>query len=174
MPAIDHLFISAKADGADNTLIQPGDWNADHVGLEWYRTGLDVTNSTVTPADLPFLAFPIAANEAVNFIAYIHSFAAALTTGIGISATGPAAPTAVSLTLLSGSGAGTAMSIGVAAFATRAITTGHASITLPQLTIVHGAIVNGANAGTVQLRFDSEVAASLVTVRRGALLLVYR
>lgn len=30
--AVKHAFTSAKADGADNTLVQPGDWNADHVG----------------------------------------------------------------------------------------------------------------------------------------------
>jgi len=28
---ITHLFQSAKSDGADATLVQPGDWNADHV-----------------------------------------------------------------------------------------------------------------------------------------------
>jgi hypothetical protein len=29
--AIRHTFVSAKADGADTTVVQPGDWNADHV-----------------------------------------------------------------------------------------------------------------------------------------------
>jgi len=29
---ITHAFTSAKEDGADDTLVQPGDWNADHVG----------------------------------------------------------------------------------------------------------------------------------------------
>lgn len=28
---ITHTFISAKADGSDNTLIQPSNWNANHV-----------------------------------------------------------------------------------------------------------------------------------------------
>ena len=28
--AIDHKFVSAKTDGADNTLVQPSDWNDDH------------------------------------------------------------------------------------------------------------------------------------------------
>ena len=27
---ISHKFVSAKADGGDNTLVQPGDWNDDH------------------------------------------------------------------------------------------------------------------------------------------------
>jgi len=29
---IKHAFVSAKSDGADNTVVQPSDWNADHVG----------------------------------------------------------------------------------------------------------------------------------------------
>lgn len=29
--AIKHPFTSEKADGADNTLVQPSDWNADHI-----------------------------------------------------------------------------------------------------------------------------------------------
>lgn len=178
MPAIDHLFVSAKTDGADATVVRPSDWNAAHVGLEWYRTTADLTNSTVTPSNLTGLAFAIAASEVVNFILYINSFAAALTTGIAISATGPASPTAVSITMATGMSAGTAVNMltppGVAAFATRVIGLGHSSITLPQITIVHGAIQNGTTAGTVQLEFSSEIAASLVTVRRGALLLVYR
>lgn len=28
---ISHLFTSAKSDGADDTVVQPGDWNDDHV-----------------------------------------------------------------------------------------------------------------------------------------------
>jgi len=30
--AVTHLFVSAKADGADATLVRPSNWNAAHVG----------------------------------------------------------------------------------------------------------------------------------------------
>src|SRR3990167_3314272 len=30
--ALTHAFVSAKADGADATLVRPSDWNADHTG----------------------------------------------------------------------------------------------------------------------------------------------
>jgi hypothetical protein len=32
---VTHSFVSAKSDGADNTVVQPGDWNADHVLPAW-------------------------------------------------------------------------------------------------------------------------------------------
>lgn len=32
MVGISHAKVSAKEDGTDNTLVQPSDWNADHVG----------------------------------------------------------------------------------------------------------------------------------------------
>ena len=40
--AITHDFISAVADGADTTLVQPSDWNADHT----------IENATITAAML--------------------------------------------------------------------------------------------------------------------------
>lgn len=174
MAGITHPFVSAKADVADTSLVRASDWNNTHTGFEWYRTTADITNSTTTPASLTGLACAIAINEVINFIVYLNTFSAALTTGIGISVTGPVSPTLFNLALLSGSSASAAMSIGVAALSTQAITTGMASTTLPQLTIVHGFLVNGSTGGTVQIQFASEVASSLVTVRRGALLVVHR
>jgi hypothetical protein len=29
--AVKHKFVSAVADGPDNTIVQPGDWNEDHI-----------------------------------------------------------------------------------------------------------------------------------------------
>lgn len=40
MPVVTHLFVSAKSDGADATLVQPGDWNDGHVvSGEGFDTG---------------------------------------------------------------------------------------------------------------------------------------
>lgn len=33
---LKHAFVSGKVDGADATLVQPSNWNADHDGLEWF------------------------------------------------------------------------------------------------------------------------------------------
>lgn len=46
MPNIKHQFVSAKSDGADATLIQPSNWNAEHV-IEDY---LDYPNLGAIPA----------------------------------------------------------------------------------------------------------------------------
>lgn len=49
---VKHLFESAKSDGADNTLVQPGDWNAAHVvtcvGAKATKTAQAVANATET------------------------------------------------------------------------------------------------------------------------------
>lgn len=174
MVKVAHAFQSAVSDGPDATLIRPSNWNDGHLGLEWYRTAADHTNSTTTPTNVTGLAFPIAAGELVNFVAYLNFFAAALTTGIRTRWTGPAAPTAVNLAQVTPSSASAAAMQGAAGFGVDLIGVGAWSTSLPGLVILHGHVTNGSNAGTVQLLVGSEVAGSLITLRRGALLLVYR
>lgn len=174
MVTLAHAFQSSVSDGTDDTLVQPSDWNAGHLGLEWYRTSADHTSTTTTPTNVVGLAFPIAVNEVVSFIVYLNFFTAALTTGIRTRLIGPAAPVAVNLAQVTPSSAAAAAMQGAAGYGVDLIGAGAWSTTLPGLAILHGHVANGPNTGTVQLLAGSEVANSLVTVRRGALLLVYR
>lgn len=174
MVKVAHAFQSAVSDGPDATLIRPSNWNDGHLGLEWYRTAADHTNNTTTPTNVAGLAFPIAAGEVVNFIAYFNFLAAAVTTGIRTRVTGPTAPTAVNLAQATPSSASAAAMQGAAGYGVDMIGVGAWSTSLPGLAMIHGHVSNGPNAGTVQLLVGSEVASSLVTLRRGALLLVYR
>ena len=42
---VTHLFVSAKSDGPDTTVVQPSDWNQDHVG-----SSMELTTITDTPS----------------------------------------------------------------------------------------------------------------------------
>jgi hypothetical protein len=174
MAELRHAFQSTVPEGPDPLQVRSSNWNEGHIGLEWHRSGADHTNSTVTPTNVAGMAFPIAANEFVNFVALVSAFAAAANTGLRLRATGPASPATVTLTALTPASASAVIALGAAAFGADLLGTGSSSTTLPGLTIVHGFIANGPNAGTVQLQAGSEVAGSLVTVRAGALLVVFR
>jgi hypothetical protein len=48
---ITHTFVSAKSDGADATLVQPGDWNANHtVELDYVEFTSNVSPTATTEA----------------------------------------------------------------------------------------------------------------------------
>ena len=48
--AIKHAFTSSKVDGSDATLVQPIDWNADHVGRGSMANMPDGTSGLVLTA----------------------------------------------------------------------------------------------------------------------------
>jgi len=52
---INHLFVSAKGDGADTTLVQPTDWNDNHVIIEdgWISAGETWTYASATTFTVP-------------------------------------------------------------------------------------------------------------------------
>lgn len=43
---VNHLFVSGKADGSDPTKIQPSNWNANHVLVNYYATAMSNFNTT--------------------------------------------------------------------------------------------------------------------------------
>lgn len=136
------------------------------------------TNSTLVHKDIPGAAFAIAVNERVEFEARFTAFAAATTTGIHLSTTGPASPSRVRINAESMAASNTMESRIAAVNVFGNIGTAFASSFMTaapgHLVKVYGFIINGANAGTIQLRFATEIDTSLVTVEGGGMLLVYR
>jgi hypothetical protein len=55
MPNIKHAKTSAKSDGGDNTLVQPSDWNAEHV-IDQYVDFPDISNPAAPSAGLRMFA----------------------------------------------------------------------------------------------------------------------
>ena len=171
---IKHAFVSGKADGADTTLVRPVDWNANHTENEKVvRVATDVSNSTVTFADITGLSFAIAASADYIFEAWLIFQTAATGTGIKVSCNGPASPVAVVMH--------TVIPIGITLYASdsclasRAYDTGTPSVSIDtananMLCKVNGIVRNGTTAGTFVLRFASEVAASAVTIKAGSIL----
>jgi len=51
--ALKHLFVSAKSDGVDSTVVQPSDWNADHVLTAAAGKVLGTVVGSTTVSELP-------------------------------------------------------------------------------------------------------------------------
>jgi hypothetical protein len=137
-----------------------------------YRLVTDVTNSTVTMASLTDFAVPVAAATAYMLDYTIMFASAATTTGIQIGVTGPASPTSVLIVAETQITTTTWQTATATAYGNLTASTGVSTITVPNLCRVKIVLLNGVNAGTVQIQFASEVAASAITVKAGSLLQV--
>jgi hypothetical protein len=60
--AIKHRFTSAKADGADNSLVQPGDWNDDHKFDHHVAVAAPGAGSTITNVGTTYDAVALSQN----------------------------------------------------------------------------------------------------------------
>lgn len=63
---IKHVFESEIADGVDETLVQPSDWNADHTGT---MDAADITFTPATAADWNSDTDPGDLDDALNQLA---------------------------------------------------------------------------------------------------------
>jgi len=62
--AIKHAFESEVEDGADETLVRPSDWNADHIGLKTVcKTADETVNDSAAFQDDDELVIAVGANE---------------------------------------------------------------------------------------------------------------
>jgi hypothetical protein len=132
----------------------------------WIKLGTDVSNSTVTMANVTGMSFNVIANT-TYVIDVVGTFqTAAATTGI-----------ALALSIPSGSVSGqawhpisttTANSIEqIATGATTGATTGVRAAATNVPVTASFIVAVGASGGTVQLQFRSEIAASAVTMKAG-------
>ena len=144
-----------------------GDLVVSGSGVSYVVTTQTTTNTTVNYADITGLAFNVAANTRYRISCVIPYTANAITTGIGISWTGPTAPT---LTRALAQNTITTATIGgtlISGNDTGAATT--ASNPAANVSLFEGIWSNGATGGVLQFRVRSEVAvANAITVAVGA------
>ena len=142
------------------------DLNADS-RLSSARLAADVTNSTTTLANVTGLALALAANSTYQVDAQVMFQTAATTTGIRLTQTVPAGATVVaqwntptSLTAVTAANQRAAD----AGAATTAIDAANAN-TLATASLL---VITGGTAGSIQIRFASEVAASNAVIKAGS------
>ena len=136
----------------------------------WQRTKLtaDQTNSTVTLADATGLSFAVAANTDYEFEFLVPFQTAALTTGFALALNGPSSPTLLAVEIRVPISGTTEVFRHTNLYNTEALGTSVDAINVPRLATIRGIVRNGSTAGTVIGRFRSEVAASAVVVKAGA------
>lgn len=137
----------------------------------WNRAKLtaDQTNSTITLADVTGLGFTVAASTDYEFEFLIPFQTAALTTGMALAVNGPGSPSMLAVELRVPISTSTEVIRHTNAYNTEALGTAVDAINAPRLATIRGVLRNGSTAGTLTARFRSEVAASAVVVRAGAM-----
>ena len=137
-------------------------------------TTADVTNATITFANVTGLTFSMLASKTYIIEAWLIFQSSAIATGAKFALNGPASPVAVvlqavipiALTLYASS----------PTMASRAYDTGTPSVSIDtananMLAMLHGIVRNGTTAGTLAVRFACEAATSPgVTVKAGSVL----
>jgi hypothetical protein len=126
----------------------------------------DRTSSVTTYADVTDLSFSVAASTNYEMECNILYQTAATTTGVGLSLNGPTSPSFVGGLFSTSSGTtGGSTSNAFGAYDSGGATTGVTAANTNTFGSFKGYFRNGANAGTLQLRFRSEVASSNAVVK---------
>jgi len=128
----------------------------------------DRVNATTSYANITDLSWPVAAGTRYDIECKFQYNANATTTGIGISWTGPASPTQTSGRMTSGLTTQTIGGTTIVGNDTGVATTA-STATTNNSSVFEGFWSNGANAGTLQMRFRSEVAVTnAITIKAGS------
>jgi len=131
------------------------------------RVTADQATSSLSFADVTGLTWAVTANQVSVFECAGSYTSAVSTTALQLAINGPATPTAMRYTVVTATTATARHQASQsAADANTNPATGGAALALP--VTIRGTHENGANAGTVAIRFRSEVSASAVTLLRGA------
>lgn len=132
------------------------------------RKSADQANSSnVTLANVNDLSFPVAAGATYSFRFSLRFTSALATTGLALALNGPAGFTFLAAVVDMATSATARQHGSITAYETPVVGTGSAAAA-PLPAYVYGTLVNGPNAGTLQLRFRSEVNGSAVNVLRGS------
>ncbi len=136
-------------------------------GKTLVRMTADVSNTTITAADVTGLGMTVAASTDYSYLCYLIADAAAAATGIQTSMNGPASPTQFTATIQGFTSATAIAWTNISAYNTFQANTASAG-TVRTTFVIKGVLRNGTTAGTLIPRFKSEVAASAVNIRRGS------
>lgn len=140
----------------------------DQVVPTYVRLTANRTNATTSYADITDLIIPVSANTRYDIECRLIYSANATTTGIGIGWTGPASPTLVGGQMIAGLTSATLGGTTSVGNDTGGVTTASVATTGNMATF-KGIWSNGANAGSIQLRFKSEVAvAAAIVIQAGS------
>lgn len=132
-----------------------------------YLTGSAYTNATTTFSNVTGLALPIAASQNYHVTCRITWQGTAATTGPKYQFTGPASPTAVAAGMLSVVTATTFITASATAFSSAMANSGTVTTATNFTDVVDVSVINGANAGTVQLQAAANGAGTL-TIQPGS------
>lgn len=145
---------------------------ASQVGVSFMRKPSDQAASVTALADCTGLSFEVAANTDYAFSFVIVFQSAATSTGLALSINGPAAPIETAwmseIQLTGGASTTASQEKALAAPDVSHVTSSIDAANTRRVARLEGVWRNGANAGTVTVRFASEVAGSAVTIKRGS------
>lgn len=113
-----------------------------------------ISTTSTTYADVTGMSFTVEANKNYEFSCSVIYRSVVTTTGIGISLNGPSSPTALngrSFNAYNGTGK----------------TTGVQTANADTYGLFNASFRNGSNAGTLTLRYATEVSGSAITLRAG-------
>ena len=134
------------------------------------KTG-DQSSTSTTNANVTDLSYSVAASTDYNFSCDVIFNTAITTTGIGLAFTTPASPTLISYTAeipAAGDGVNGNLQGWGTASDDAVIGTGVQTASTNYIGRIWGTLRNGTNAGTLQLRFRTEIASSNVTIKAGS------
>lgn len=158
--------------GTTSSTVSLGDHTHPSAGVAVQKVTADQASTSVTLADATNMGFAAAANGNYEFEYLLAITSAALTTGWQFGFTGPTSPTMFVAVCEHQSSATAWTTATLAALGNLPLVTAAYAAATPIVVRIKGVLANGANAGTLQLRFATEVAASAVTLKRGSTLIV--
>jgi hypothetical protein len=125
----------------------------------------DRSSTSTTYADVTDLSFAVDASTNYEIVCNLIYRSVATTTGIGFALNGPASPTVVAGQFVSNSTATALNGRSFNAYNGTGKTTGVTTANVDTYGMFRAYFRNGTNAGTLQLRYSSEVGGSSVTVK---------
>lgn len=137
------------------------------LGATVNTTGAAYTNATTTFSNVTGLAFPIAANQNYHVVCKITWQGSAGTTGPKYQFTGPAAPTAVNVSMWSNVTTSTYLTSVVTALSTPVANSGTITTATNFTDTLDIVDINGVNGGTLQLQAAANGAGTL-TIQPGS------
>jgi len=143
------------------------------------RTTADRQTTTTAYGDITGLTVPVNANTDYNFSCSLIFQSAATTTGFAFSVNGPASPTLIDYTVSYQTTANATASTALmtvrhdTAYNAMAAVASTIAATTNLRATIEGTLSNGATAGTLAIRFLSEVNASAITVKKGSYCNIY-